>query len=36
LGPIDRRRIGIIRAALGLGKLIELLRRFEESSFTAE
>jgi len=35
LGPIDRRRGDIIRAALGLGNLIELLRRLEESSFTA-
>jgi hypothetical protein len=35
LGPIDRRRGGIIRAVVGLGKPIELLRRLEESSFTA-
>jgi hypothetical protein len=35
LEPIDRRRGGIIRAVVGLGKPIELLRRLEESSFTA-
>ena len=35
LGPIDRRRGGIIRAVVGLGKPIELLRHLEESSFTA-
>jgi hypothetical protein len=35
LGPIDRRRGGIIRAVVGLGKPIELLRRLEGSSFTA-
>ena len=35
LRPIDRRRGGIIRAVVGLGKPIELLRRLEESSFTA-
>jgi hypothetical protein len=35
LEPIDRRRGGIIRAVVGLGKTIELLRRLEESSFTA-
>ena len=35
LGPIDRRRGGIIRAVVGLGKPIELLRRLEELSFTA-
>jgi hypothetical protein len=32
---IDRRRGGIIRAVVGLGKPIELSRRLEESSFTA-
>jgi alkanesulfonate monooxygenase SsuD/methylene tetrahydromethanopterin reductase-like flavin-dependent oxidoreductase (luciferase family) len=32
LGPIDRRRGGIIRAVVGLSKPIELLRRLEESS----
>jgi hypothetical protein len=35
LEPIDRRCGGIIRAVVGLGKPIELLRRLEESSFTA-
>jgi hypothetical protein len=35
LGSIDRRRGGIIRAVVGLSKPIELLRRLEESSFTA-
>jgi hypothetical protein len=35
LGLIDRRRGVIIRAVVGLGKPIELLRRLEESSFTA-
>jgi hypothetical protein len=35
LWPIGRRRDGIIRAALGLGKPIELSRCLEESSFTA-
>jgi hypothetical protein len=30
LGPIDRRRGGIIRAVVGLGKPIELLRCLEE------
>jgi hypothetical protein len=34
-GPIDRRRGGIIRAVVGLGKPIALLRRLEEASFTA-
>jgi hypothetical protein len=34
LEPIDRRRGGIIRAVVGLGKPIELLRRLDESSFT--
>jgi hypothetical protein len=34
LGPIDGRRGGIIRAVVGLGKRIELLRRLDESSFT--
>jgi hypothetical protein len=33
--PIDRRRGGIIRAVVGLGKPIEQLRCLEESSFTA-
>jgi hypothetical protein len=32
LGLIDRRRGGIIRLVVGLGKSIELLRRLEESS----
>jgi hypothetical protein len=32
---IDRRRGGIIRAVVGLGKPIELSRCLEESSFTA-
>jgi hypothetical protein len=32
LGPIDHRRGGIIRAVVGLGKSIELLRCLEESS----
>ena len=36
LGPIDRRRGGIIRVAVGSAKLTELLRRLEESSFAAE
>jgi hypothetical protein len=36
LGPIDRRRGGIIRAVVRRGKPIELLRRLEESSFSAE
>jgi hypothetical protein len=35
LEPIERQRAGIIRAVVGLGKPIELLRRLEESSFTA-
>jgi hypothetical protein len=35
LEPIDRRRGGIIRAVVGLGKSIEPLQRLEESSFTA-
>ena len=35
LWPIGRRRGGIIRAAVGLGKPIELLRCLEELSFTA-
>jgi hypothetical protein len=35
LEPIDRRRGGIIRAVVGLGKPIELLRRLEEPSFAA-
>jgi hypothetical protein len=30
LGPIDRRCGGIIRAVVGLGKPIELLRQIEE------
>ena len=32
LRPIDRRRGGIIRAVSGLGKPIELLRRFEAAT----
>ena len=35
LEPIDRRRGGIIRAVVGLGKPIELLRRLDEPSFAA-
>jgi hypothetical protein len=35
LGPIDLRRGDIIRAIVCLGNPIELLRRIEESSFTA-
>jgi hypothetical protein len=35
LWSIDRRRGGIIRAVVGIGKPIELLRCLEESSFTA-
>jgi hypothetical protein len=35
LWSIDRQRGGIIRAVVGLGKQIELLRCIEESSFTA-
>jgi hypothetical protein len=35
LWSIDRQRGGIIRAVVGLGKPIELLRCLEESSFTA-
>jgi hypothetical protein len=36
LRPIDRRRGGIIRAVVGLGKPIELLRRLEEPPLTVE
>jgi hypothetical protein len=36
LRPIDLRRGGIIRAVVGLGKPIELLRRLEEPPLTVE
>jgi hypothetical protein len=36
LGSIDRRLGGIIRAVVGRGKPIELLRHLEEPSFFAE
>jgi hypothetical protein len=36
LRPIDCRRGGIIRAVVGLGKPIELLRRLEEPPLTVE
>jgi hypothetical protein len=36
LRPIDPRRCGIIRAVVGLGKPIELLRRLEEPPLTVE
>jgi hypothetical protein len=36
LRPIDPRRGGIIRAVVGLGKPIELLRRLEEPPLTVE
>jgi hypothetical protein len=36
LRPIDPRRSGIIRAVIGLGKPIELLRRLEEPPLTVE
>jgi hypothetical protein len=35
LGPIDRRRGGIIRAVVGLGKPIELFRRLKEPPMNA-
>ena len=36
LGPIDRRRGGIVRAVVGLGKPIGLFRRLKEPPLTAE
>jgi hypothetical protein len=36
LRPIDRQRGGTIRAVVGLGKPIELLRRIEEPPLTVE
>jgi hypothetical protein len=36
LRPIDPRRGGIIRAVVGLGKSIKLLRRLEEPPLTVE
>ena len=36
LRPIDRRRGGIIRVVVSLGKPIELLRRLEEPPLTVE